>query len=156
MKTVMDATIQYAPFMDDAHMGILLMLCGVISMGAIYGFRLSKNRGNFRPLCSPVILSIGLFLYYVGVLMYTPTSLGTFTLVGPYAYGAYGMATVATGAMLVAVTTILWAIVFRLFGVAVFLFKEMWCISEMWFDAFVQNRYEKRAARKNVRKPYAV
>lgn len=99
-----------ALFMGDAHMGVLLMLGAIISAGAMYGFQLNRDRTDFsfpKPVC------VSLFAYYVGVMMYTPTSFEPFALVGVYAYTAYTMETVIIGFALTAIATFLWMIVFR-------------------------------------------
>lgn len=99
--------------MGDAHIGLWMMIGAIIAAGAVYGLQLSKNRSDFH---FPKPLWLALFFFYVGVLMYTPTSFAPSALVGPYAYVAYAVGTVAVGGLLASAAALAWLFIFKSLG----------------------------------------
>ncbi len=132
----------------DARMGFYLMLAAIISAGILYGLQLSKDRGNFR---FPMEMSISIFVYYVGVLMYTPTSLPQFMLVGLYAYFTYAIVTVIAGCVITAITIPIWTLFFRTGIGASLSFSRMFHASIQRFNMLVDWYHKKYIARGHLR-----
>ncbi len=137
----------YIPFTSDARVGTILMGCAIVGIGAIYGFRLSRGSKDFRlPLLAKLSISILVFVYYLGILMYTPTSLGPITLVGLYAYLAYALTTVGVGFVLTLGVTFVWALIFKT-SVTVHEYGSRFSNSLMsLFDMLIERYYKKNIA----------
>lgn len=123
------------------------MGCAIIGIGAVYGFRLSRGNKDFHlSLLAKLSIAILVFVYYLGILMYTPTSLGPITLVGLYAYLAYALTTVGVGFVLTLSVTFVWALLFKT-GAAVREYGSR--VSNVFmslFDMLIERRYKKNIA----------